>query len=250
MNARTAVLVAALHLGDLFTRMSSLTNAHQFLSEAAELADAVDKTKESVVMDLSFYGLHGRKEVWSDAFRSIVRAEAKLKKLLEPLSVNGLEKGEGIDWVDRFANLRISLGSPTRSATKKSPKPSRRQQGRSTTAPTPGMFDYDLRLTVGLRVEYESVTFSRMQLVVSENKAYSLAMQKRFEEGYLAMDGIGGNDRPRMETLSARITKAKILLLEVYQLLDSDPLLCVLSESGSPRYIGTDLSHLYTECPW
>jgi hypothetical protein len=82
-----------------------------------------------------------------------------------------------------------------------------------------------------------------MQLVVSENKAYSLAMHKRFEEAYLAMDGIGSNDRPRMETLSARITKAKILLLEVHQLLDSDPLLCV-------RYIGTDLSHLYTERPW
>jgi hypothetical protein len=85
-----------------------------------------------------------------------------------------------------------------------------------------------------------------MQLIISENKAYSLAIQRRFEEGYLAMDGIMGNDRPRMETLSARITKVKILLLEVHQLLDSDPLLCVLSESGSPRCIGTDVSHLYT----
>jgi hypothetical protein len=72
-----------------------------------------------------------------------------------------------------------------------------------------------------------------MQLVISENKAYSLARQRRFEEGYLAMDGMTGNERPNMETLSAQITKAKILLLEVHQLLDSDPLLCVLSESGT-----------------
>jgi hypothetical protein len=138
MNARNAVLVATLHLGDLFTRMSSLTNAHQFLSEAAEMADAVDKTKESVFMELSFYGLHGRNEIWSDAFRSIVRAETKLKKLLEPVFVNGLEKGDGIDLVDRFANLRISLGSPAGNLKKTSPKPARRSQGKKSTVSATG----------------------------------------------------------------------------------------------------------------
>jgi hypothetical protein len=139
MNARNAVLIATLHLGDLFTRMSSLANAHQFLSEAAEMADAVDKTKESVLMELSFYGLHGRNEIWSDAFRSIVRAETKLKKLLEPVFVKGLEKGDGIDFVDRFANLRISLGSPARNLKKTSPKPSRRPRGTNSTVSATGM---------------------------------------------------------------------------------------------------------------
>lgn len=89
-----------------------------------------------------------------------------------------------------------------------------------------------------------------MQLAISENKAYSLAMQRRFEEGYLAMEGMVGNERPRMETLSAQITKAKILLLEVHQLLDSDPLLCVLSESGTSYRNRTNNSDLDTKRPW
>ena len=125
VNARNSMLVATLYLGDLFTRMSSLTNAHEFLSEAAELAEGVDKTKESIVMDLSFFAIHGRKYLWSDAFRSIIRAETKLKRLLEPGFVNGLEKGMGIDWVDRFANLRLSTASPPRNVASKSPKSSR-----------------------------------------------------------------------------------------------------------------------------
>ena len=136
VNARNSTLVATLHLGDLFTRMSSLTNAHELLSEAAEFADAVDKTKESIVMDLSFFGIHGRKDLWSDAFRSIIRAETKLKRLLEPGFVNGLEKGMGIDWVDRFANLRLSTGSPTRNVASKSPKSSRERSSRMSTTGT------------------------------------------------------------------------------------------------------------------
>src|SRR5271169_5037497 len=72
-----------------------------------------------------------------------------------------------------------------------------------------------------------------MQVTISENKGYSLARQARFEEGYLAMDGITNLDRIGPESLSARITRTKMLLLEVYQLLGSDPLLCVLSESGT-----------------
>lgn len=83
------------------------------------------------------------------------------------------------------------------------------------------------------RVEYESVTFSRMQVTIAENKAYSLARQKLFEEGYLAMDSISGMEKLVLETLSAKVAKARMLLLEVYQLLESDPLLCVLSESGT-----------------
>jgi hypothetical protein len=76
------------------------------------------------------------------------------------------------------------------------------------------------------------VTFSRMQVTIAERKGYSLARQRRFEEGYLAMDSISDGDKIGIESLSARITKAKMLLLEVHQLLASDPLLCVLSESG------------------
>lgn len=71
-----------------------------------------------------------------------------------------------------------------------------------------------------------------MQVTISENMAYSLARQARFEEGYLAMNSIADLDRNVSENLSARITRTKMLLLEVYQLLGSDPLLCVLSESG------------------
>ena len=85
------------------------------------------------------------------------------------------------------------------------------------------------------RVEYESVTFSKLQVTISENKGYSLAQQRRFEEGYMAMDNIPSNERLCHESISARITRAKMLLLEVHQLLSSDPLLCVLSESGIPR---------------
>lgn len=89
-----------------------------------------------------------------------------------------------------------------------------------------------------------------MQVTISENKGYSLARQARFEEGYLAMDSITDLDRIGSETLSARITRTKMLLLEVYQLLGSDPLLCVLSESGTSMNFLSDRSYLNTECPW
>jgi len=126
INSDNGRLIVSLHLGDLFTKMSSFENAHEFLSEAAELAENVEKTKEGAFMDISFYRFHGRRELWSDAFRSIVRAESKLKKLLEPTFINGLEKGDGGDWVDRFASLRISLGSPSSAKATTSPKVSRR----------------------------------------------------------------------------------------------------------------------------
>ena len=132
MNASNAQLIATLHLGDLYTRMASLSSAHEFLNQAAELSDGVDRTKDSIFMDLSFFGIHGRKELWSDAFRSIVRAESKLKRLLEPGFVNSLEKGEAVDGIDRFASLRLSAGSPARSTGGKSPKVARRQQNRPT----------------------------------------------------------------------------------------------------------------------
>ena len=83
------------------------------------------------------------------------------------------------------------------------------------------------------RVEYESVVFSRMQVSIAERKGYSLARQGQFAEAYLILESIGDLERSGIENLSARITKAKMLLLEVHQLLASDPLLCVLSESGS-----------------
>jgi len=83
------------------------------------------------------------------------------------------------------------------------------------------------------RVEYESVVFSRMQVSIAERKSYSLARQRHFDEAYLTLESIGDLERSGIENLSARITKAKMLLLEVHQLLASDPLLCVLSESGS-----------------
>lgn len=95
------------------------------------------------------------------------------------------------------------------------------------------VLDHCHLLSSGPRIEHESITFSRIQLVVAENKGYSLAQQRRFEEGYLAMNSIPSNVPQGVETLSAKITRAKILLLEVYQLLESDPLLCVLSESGT-----------------
>jgi len=129
MNARNALLIATLHLGDLFTRMSSLSNAHEFLSEAVELADGVGKTKDSVIMELSFSSIHGRKDLWSDAFRSILRAESKLKRLLEPSFVDGLEKGELNDFVERFANVRLSMSSPIRASGIKSPKGLKRNVG-------------------------------------------------------------------------------------------------------------------------
>lgn len=228
VKSRNALLLATLHLGDLFTRMSSLATAHAFLSEASDLAEGVGNTKDSVVMDLSFFGIHNQKELWSDAFRSIVRAETKLKQLLEPGFVNGLENGEGINWIDRFANMRLSVGSPARGASSKSPKGSRRPHDRSSTN---GRFLY-VAVNVVSRVEYESVTFSRMQTTIAERKGYSLARQRRFEEGYLAIGNIEDHDRLSLEVLSSRITRAKMLLLEVHQLIGSDPLLCVLSESG------------------
>jgi hypothetical protein len=96
------------------------------------------------------------------------------------------------------------------------------------------------------RVEYESVTFSRMQVTIAENKAYSLARQKLFEEGYLAMDSISGTEKLVLETLSAKVAKARMLLLEVYQLLESDPLLCVLSESGTHLHLAAKSSHFHS----
>ncbi len=114
--------------------MSILPTAHEFLSEAAELVEAVEKTKDGVVMEVNLYGLHGRKENWGDAFRSIVRGEGKLKKLLEPAFVNGLERGEGMDLVERFRNMRISLGSPARKVQGRSPTSSRRQTGKPSTS--------------------------------------------------------------------------------------------------------------------
>jgi hypothetical protein len=114
--------------------MSILPTAHEFLSEAAELVEAVEKTKDGVVMEMNLYGLHGRKENWGDAFRSIVRGEGKLKKLLEPAFVNGLERGEGMDLVERFRNMRISLGSPARKVQGRSPTSSRRQTGKPSTS--------------------------------------------------------------------------------------------------------------------
>ena len=124
-NSHNGRIIASLHLGDLFTRMSSLESAQEFLSEAAELADHVEKMKESAIMDISFYGFHGRKSLWSDAFRSIIRAESKLRKLLDPGFINSMEKGDAVDWVNRFADFRISLGSPPR-AKAASPKATRR----------------------------------------------------------------------------------------------------------------------------
>jgi hypothetical protein len=227
VNSKNALLLATLHLGDLFTRMASLSTAHAFLSEAAELADGIDNTKDSVIMDLSFFGIHGRKELWSDAFRSIVRAETKVGQLLEPGFVNGLENGDGIEWAGRITNMRLSMGSD-RSGPSKSPKNSRRPRDRSS------MNGRLLSIAANIvsRVEYESVTFSKMQVAIAERKGYSLARQRRFEEGYLAIDSITDHGRISLEILSARITRAKMLLLEVHQLLGSDPLLCVLSESG------------------
>jgi len=82
-----------------------------------------------------------------------------------------------------------------------------------------------------------------MQVTISENKGYSLALQGQFEEGYLAMDSISDLDRSGSENVSARITRTKMLLLEVHQLLGSDPLLCVLSESGILRIFLSDCSY-------
>jgi hypothetical protein len=223
--------------------MSILPTAHEFLSEAAELVEAVEKTKDGVVMEMSLYGFHGRKETWGDAFRSIVRAEGKLKKLLEPGFVNGLERGEGMDLVERFRNMRISLGSPARNIHERPSRSSRRQTGKSSTG---GNSDFARRLMAVARVEYDSVTFSRMQVTIAENKAYSLARQRLFEEGYLAMESIQGTEKHVLETLSAKVTKARMLLLDVYQLLESDPLLCVLSESGTYHHLTADLSHLHS----
>jgi hypothetical protein len=125
INSSNGRLITALHLGDLFTQMSSLDTAHEFLCEAAGMADNVEKMREGALMDVSFCRFHGRKSLWSDAFRSVVRAESKLRKLFEPGFINNLEKGEATDVVNRFANLRISLGSPPRTKAA-SPKASRK----------------------------------------------------------------------------------------------------------------------------
>ena len=89
-----------------------------------------------------------------------------------------------------------------------------------------------------------------MQVEISEGKGYSLARQGRFEEGYLAIDNIADCNHVGRENLSARITRIKMLLLEVHQLLGSDPLLCVLSESGIPCRFKVNHSYLNPECPW
>jgi hypothetical protein len=222
------VLLVTLHLGDLLTRTSNLEAAHATLSEAADLAEAIDKTKEGVTMDLAFFGLHGKQELWSDAFRTIVRAEGRLKRLLETEFVQGLERGAVEDLVERFAGLRLSVGSPPRPVPTKSAAATKRK-GRATIN---GTSTFMVVANEVSRIEYESVTFSRMGVTVAERKAYSLARQGRFEEGYLALDGILEDDRN--EVLAAQITRTKMLLMEVEQLLQSDPLLCVLSESGNP----------------
>ena len=208
--------------------MCNVESAQAYLSEAAELAEGIENTRESVVMDLSFSGLHGRQDLWSDAFRTIIRAEGRLKRLLEPEFVNGLEKGSTKDLSERLLTLRLSMGSPACPATTKSPTASKRKSR----ATTNGIPAYEIRAYVVSRIEYESVTFSRMGIMVAEGKAYSLARQRRFEEGYLALDGISEAERAGHEVLAARITRAQMLLMEVEQLLRSDPLLCVLSESG------------------
>jgi hypothetical protein len=89
-----------------------------------------------------------------------------------------------------------------------------------------------------------------MQITISERKGYSLARQGQFEEGYLAMDSITDLDRVGHESLSARITRTKMLLLEVHQLLGSDPLLCVLSESGISTGDISDCSYFHSKCSW
>ena len=99
-------------------------------------------------------------------------------------------------------------------------------------------------------VEYKSVDFSRLQVEISERKGYSLARQGRFEEGYLAIDNITDCDQIVHENLSARITRIKMFLLEIHQLLGSDPLLCVLSESGISSWFGANSSYIYPECLW
>jgi hypothetical protein len=83
------------------------------------------------------------------------------------------------------------------------------------------------------RIEHESTSYSRMQVLVAESKSYSLAKQRRFEESYLALDSVPTDIPHCLETMSAKVARANIMLLEVYQLLESDPLLCVLSESGN-----------------
>lgn len=115
--------------------MCNLEAAHTYLSEAAELADGIEKTKEGVLMDLSFFGLHGRQKLWSDAFRTIIRAEGKLKRLLEPEVVNALERGATVmgDLVERFSGLKLSIGSPAGGpSSAKSPAAAKRK-GRATT---------------------------------------------------------------------------------------------------------------------
>jgi hypothetical protein len=112
LKAPNATLLVTIHLGDLFTRMCNLESAHAYLSEAAELADGIEKTKEGILMDLAFFGLHGRQDLWSDAFRTIIRAESKLKKLFDPEFVNTLEKGLMGDLVERFSNMKLRMGSP------------------------------------------------------------------------------------------------------------------------------------------
>ena len=228
LKAPKAVLFVTLHLSDLFTKMSNLESAHAYLSEAAELAEGIENTMESVVMDLSFFGLHGHQDMWSDAFRTIIRAEGRLKRLLEPEVVNGLEKGSTKDLSERLLTLRLSMGSPACPSTTKSPKASKRKSR----APANGIPPDEMTAYEVSRIEYESVTFFRMGITVAEGKAYSLARQRRLEEGYLALDGVLEAERAGHEVLAARITKAKMLLMEVEQLLQSDPLLCVLSESG------------------
>ena len=231
VNAPKAVLLVNLYLGDLFTQMCNLDSAHECLADAAELAVGIEKTKEGVVMDLSFFGLHGRQDLWSDAFRTIIRAEGRLKRLLEPEFVNGLEKGLTADLSERLSTLKLSMGSRACPSPTKSPTTSKRK-GRATAN---GIPEYEMRAYEVSRIEYESVTFLKMGIMVAGHKAYSLARQGRFEEGYLALDGIAEAERASHEVLVARITRTKMLLREVEQLLQSDPLLCVLSESGMFR---------------
>jgi hypothetical protein len=247
MRSKNGRLVAALRLGDLFTRMAFLPQAHEFFSEVAELSEGIDKTAESVVMDVTFYHLHGKKDLWSDAFRSIARAETKLKRLLEPAMINSLDRCDG-DLSEKVANLRITSGSPLQGSVARTPRQSRKS-GKFLKVPTDGKASR-YALSAVIRMEYESVTFAKMNVVVAENKGYSLARQKRFEEGHSLIDTIPASDLHGQEGLSAKITRAKILLLEVYQLLQSDPMLCVVSESGITCPGRSNSSNLDSKCSW
>jgi len=259
-NVSNTILVSSLHLGDLYTRMFNLAGADQFLVAGSALAENVSQTREHIMLDLALFGLEGRRDMWSKAFTTILGAERKLKELLEPAFVNALEKGEINDLADRLASLKMSIISPPRGSTSggstwrsslkggaKSLTASKKQPAKSSSN---GTCLLQTNANLGGRVEYESATFERMQLTISEKHGYSLARQRRFAEGHLALEDISHKDLS-IEAISARITRAEIQLMEVLQLLNSDPLLCVLSESAIsiPNVHGKGLQKTEIEPP-